>query len=170
MKPYEFLLILSPQFSDEELPGVLDGIFNAIKKEGGEIKQHKVVGRQPLAYPINHMKHGCYVLAEIEIESLALPKVNRDLRLMPEILRLDISKDVSEGKKFDFQERKVETQPVTSPEVGIKPVEVKSTPEPIEEPKPAEETAVDKDKVDKEKISLEDLDKKLEEILNEEVL
>jgi len=200
MKTYEFLFILSPQFSDEELPGILDGIFDVIKKEGGEIKKHKIVGRQALAYPINHMKHGCYVLVEVETETSALPKINRDLRLTPEILRFDISKNTT-GKEFSFEKKEKEIfkeKPVAVPVTKATPVvEAEKTDvssedsAKAEEPKkddtvpedilvaddpelsiaePKKESESDLSKHPENKVLLEDLDKKLDEILNEDIL
>lgn len=185
MKTYELLLILSPQFSDEELPGVLDGIFEIIRKEGGEIKSHKVAGRQALSYPINHMKHGCYVFVEIEIDPLALPKINRNLRLSTEILRFDISKNVSSKEfksisassapskkeiKIDFgEEQEVKISPTKKEEPETEETTETNAPElPIKEMEGTE--TIPSAKRNEDKIPLEDLDKKLDEILNEEVL
>lgn len=208
MKTYEFLFILSPQFSDEELPGIIDNVFAEVKKEGGEVKSHKIIGRQTLAYPINNKKHGIYVLAEIEAESLSLSKISRALKLAPEILRLDVSKEVSsidlsfvkkesskdkeekleQDKKVENVEEEKEENEVKEDSIDEEETEnnkeegvVKEDEEATKEEdsvdeKDEEEKEEEKEKEDivssrnEEKIPLDDLDKKLDEILNEEVL
>jgi len=206
MKNYEILLIINPQFSDEEIPSFLEGIFSVIKKNNGTIKEHKILGRNKLAYPIKHAKFGVYVLVQVEVESLEVKKITAEIEIMPGILRFDVSNEVSKGD-FSFkhpeikdsieaeitespvsvneevketkQEEKADDVTVDSETVqpSVEAVEEVEKTEKAEEPEVTVEPELEEPKEEKEeekvkgsKVSLDELDKKLDEILKEEII
>lgn len=185
IKNYEILLIINPQFSDEEIPSFLEGVFNVIKRNSGEVKEYKILGRNKLAYPLKHAKFGVYVLAQVEIESLGVEKLSAELAMMLEILRFDVSNEVSKGdfsfKSFEIKDQS-ESKTVRTPVYEEKKVEsavenlgreqsmapaAEVLEKPIEVPMSAEES---EKKAKDSKISLDELDKKLDEILKEEII
>jgi ribosomal protein S6 len=198
MKNYEILLIINPQFSDEEVPSVLEGVFEIIKRNSGEIKEHKILGRNKLAYPIKRAKFGIYVLTQMEIDPLQMEKLGKEITMMPEILRLDVSNEVSKGdfsfKPFgtkELNETEVSGMPAREENVhpehkasdgnaesavenfdAAQPVAAVEVPEKlVEEPEVAPAIAEDAEKKAKDsKASLDELDKKLDEILKEEII
>jgi small subunit ribosomal protein S6 len=192
MKNYEFLLIINPRLSDEEIPSFLEGVFSAVKKNNGSVVEHKILGRNKLAYPLKHAKFGVYVLMQVEIESLEVKKLSSEISIMPEILRFDVSNEVSKGdftfKPFEikdpseteaprtprppYEEKKAESvvenidvaQPIA--EVTEKVAEILA-----EEPEVAPVVTEEVEKKTKDaKVSLDELDKKLDEILKEEII
>lgn len=180
MKNYEILLIINPQFSDEEVPSILESIFNVIKKNNGAVKEHKILGRNKLAYPIKRAKFGVYVLAQVEIEPIEIKKLNAELAIMSEILRFDISNEISKGD-FSFKLFEIKDQS----EIGAAKIptwqekKVESAAENLDKENAISETKEesslespeDMDKKEKDlKISLDELDKKLDEILKEEII
>jgi ribosomal protein S6 len=132
-----------------------------IKKLGGNLTGEQNEYKRKLAYPIGHERFGVYKLMEFDIESQAIKNLESSMRLMPEILRfMVIQKKLKtqaeiekEGRiKRRIEEKRKEKEKVPALE---KPEEAKEEP-----PKTWKE----------KKISLEDLDKKLDEILEEDIL
>jgi len=102
---YELLYIVSPSFTDPEVEEVKKKIETLITTEGGEIKEHKVLTKQALAYPIKKMKHGTYLLMHFVLEGSALSKIERILRLElgNEVLRHLVSVVTEEEAKKAFE-------------------------------------------------------------------
>lgn len=181
MKNYEILLIINPQFSDEEIHPFLEGVFNVIKRNNGEVKEHKILGRNKLAYPVKHAKFGVYVLAQVEIESRNVEKLIAEFSMMPEILRFDVSNEISKSdftlKPFEAKDQnESETSMMAAREERVdsavenmdnKETVVKAA-EKSEEPEMTEDEAEKKAK--DHKSSIDELDKKLDEILKEEII
>lgn len=164
---YEILCIFSVKFDEQALASAMKQVWEYFTKEGGTISIQENQGNQKLAYPIRHESSGVYVRAELDLETSQLAKVEHNLKLMPALLRYLIVKkkiktaaDLAEEKMV--REKIAEKKMVTLEKE--KQAEFKET--------AAKEAAV-KEKVkprEKEnKISLEDLDKKLDEILKEEI-
>lgn len=197
MKNYEILLIINPQFSDDEIPSFLEGVFGIIKRNNGIVADHKVLGRNKLAYPVKRAKFGVYVLAHVEIETSEMKKLSAELGMAPEILRFDVSNEVSKGdftfKPFEKKDQSESEAPRMSREEKThlshktSAGEIESAVEnldnkepavsekiegslsaPAEEPEISVEDAEKKAKDDK--VSLDELDKKLDEILKEEII
>ncbi|MFA5134236.1 MAG: 30S ribosomal protein S6 [Patescibacteria group bacterium] len=168
---YEILFIVSSKVDDAQLEGVVKGVREEVTKLGGQITKSESLGKQKLAYEIKHQQFGTYVLMEFDAEGGAYRKLNGSLRLKPEIIRhLIVRKRVKTAsevaKEQRIQEKAAERRAAEAREVeeqdraAALPAEKK---EPI-----AQRKAADRAKEEK-KISLEDLDKKLDDILKEEI-
>ncbi len=158
---YELLYIIPSSFADAEVEGVQKKIAGMITEAGGEITRDESLGKLKLAYPINHVRHGTYILVYFAVETAAIKELDNKLKLNEEILRHTIVKmpQGAESKKFEL------TSYVAPLSAEGKPT--RSKPAPVKKlapPPPAqvEETAP--------KMSVEELDKKLDEILDSDVL
>jgi len=78
---YEFLYIVSSAFTDTEVDGIMEKFAALVKEAGGEVSRHEKVGKLTLAYPIRRQKHGTYVLLQATIPGEAVKKIDRTLRL-----------------------------------------------------------------------------------------
>lgn len=153
---YELLYILSANFTAEEILPIIEKISNIIKTQGGKITLESDLGKQKLAYPIKLASHGYYQLFEFDLPTQALAELNHQIKLMPEVVRyllvikkIKSAQDISEEKELHAKLAKKKEEAIEK---------IKSDKEETKE-KPVKEKA-------KQKMSLEDLDKKLEEILD----
>ena len=159
MNQYELLYIVPTRYTDDELNPIKQKVRQIIESENGKIFLEDNLGKKKLAYPIKKIFQGYYLLCHFDLEGSALKKINRDLQLSDEIIRYIVVKfepktavkleKIKEGMKsiYDIHEDREFAAP--------KPV--------YEEPKKEKEK-------EQEKVNLEDLDKKLDEIIKNDDL
>ena len=82
-RPYEVTLVVRPDMDEPAFTAVVDKVKGWLTTAGGTITQTNIWGRRRLAYPINKLTEGQYVL----LLAPALGGLERDLRLSEEILR-----------------------------------------------------------------------------------
>lgn len=155
---YELLYIIPLKYTDEENTKITLDIEDLVKKYKGKILKTSILGKRKLAYQIKHIHNGYYVATHFNMEDgrgiLGLNK-ELNLKLNENILRFQIVKttlDLDEekykimfGKKAQGEENEV---------VSIK-----------KEPKVEVEK---KKKTVKKEINAEELNKKIEEIMNDD--
>lgn len=78
---YELFYLVPPQYTDPELEGIFKKVAGLVEKAGGKVIRHESLGRLKLAYPIKQARHGVYVLAHVEAEPSAVKELDRQLRL-----------------------------------------------------------------------------------------
>lgn len=88
-RAYEVTFIVRLDNTDEAtVNGTIDNVRGWIEaNEHGTVNRIDRWGRKKLAYEIDRQREGYYVLMESDIESLALPEIERNLNLSPFILR-----------------------------------------------------------------------------------
>ncbi|MBU0649342.1 30S ribosomal protein S6 [Patescibacteria group bacterium] len=153
---YELLYIIPAKFTDQENEGIISKISKVVEKAGAKITRNENLGKFKLAYPIQHARHGFYVLVEFGVESQAIKNIGRELRLLPDILRHQI----------------LSIKAKSSPRKEIKMVSYEA-PTPGETPRPRASSRTrpkqEQRQAPKKKIDLEELDKKLDEILDKDI-
>ncbi|HHE65486.1 MAG TPA: 30S ribosomal protein S6 [Bacteroidetes bacterium] len=168
---YELLYIVTSSADDKKLEEVNQKVSDFITKSGGSITKKDDWGKRKLAYEINHEKYGNYVLMEFDADQEMLEKLDASMQLMSEVLRqIVVSKRVkseSEVAKEKQLKEKIEAKRAEKKRVAEAAAQAEATTEDLGE-KPAE-TKKETKEAKGEKISLEDLDKKLDEILKEEI-
>lgn len=157
MSYYEIMYIVPLKLNGEEPTAVQDKVRAMLQAEGAKITKEEPLGKRKLAYPIKHIRHGAYVALECELEPTALKKVNEWFRLSSEVLRVQIlSKQPKTPEQLArekaFQEKLAKLHAKAEAESK------EATP------------AATKPKPPTPKVNLEDLDKKLEKILEEEIV
>jgi small subunit ribosomal protein S6 len=173
---YELTYIVSIKFIDDELQKVNSSVLELLKANKAEITKESVFGKQKLAYPINHIHQGTYMVMEFDLETENLKDVDTKIKLMPEILRhLIIKKKVKTADEIEHEKKMKEKLEVAAQEIEKKEEETvkqkveaseKAQAKPIEAVKKVEKPA----KKDATVKSLDDLDKKLDEILKDDIL
>jgi small subunit ribosomal protein S6 len=154
MEHYELLYIIPAKYSAEEIQPIIDRVTHLIKESSGEITKDENLGKIKLAYPIKHFHQGYYILNEFNLRPINLKKIDDNLGLDLDILRhLIVKKRIKTAKEIEEEKMAAERQ--------LREKEKEMEKEEVKEEAPAKE----------KKLSLEDLDKKLDEILkNDEVL
>ena len=161
MKKYEILYIIPTQYTDTEIEKIMVDIATLIEEVGGKVTRNENLGRIKLAYPINKVRHGSYILAHFEAEPALIEELDRKLRLTEEILRhqMVIMAKGADDRKYEISSYVAPLSEAASPEVPR--AKEKKEEKKIAPPTPA--------KAEESKLSMEELDKKLDEILESEV-
>jgi small subunit ribosomal protein S6 len=147
---YELAYIIPAKFTEDDVPKINHKITRLILDSGGQIINEESWGKRKLAYPIKQNKFGYYQILKFALDPLVLQKIEHQLKLDSSILR--------------YMTIKVKYRTTTEKEK--KRAELKKV-----EEKKIEEKKIEKPKVEKvKKISIEDLDEKLEEILKDDVV
>jgi len=152
MKNYELLYIVSNQYTEDELKTIKDKVNTLLQKYGGVLGFTEFLGKKKLAYPIDKVNHGYYVVAEFELEDPTLiATISNDFRLDKEILRSQI---------------------ITKPKITTEEIErqKRQRARAAEESKPkVEEKRASKPRESK-KADMKNLDDKLDEILSDDAI
>ena len=153
MQKYELLYIIPAKYTEDEVKGLTDKIGMMISNTGGTIEETKVLGRRKFAYEIDHIKNGYYIMVNFEAEQAAIEKMDKTLRLSPDLMRhLLVKKDPKLTKVPEFAESGEIVQKKTDDSDQKKAPRVHRAP--VKE---------------KEKLTMKDLDKKIDDILTEEI-
>ena len=87
MRTYELMFVVDPRVSDEDVVTMTQDYKNMITAGGSQITSEESWGRRKLAYPINKLTEGQYVLFLADLPAQALAGLEREFRLSEEILR-----------------------------------------------------------------------------------
>lgn len=150
MNTYELMYILPSSLTEEEAPKKATTINDLLAKHQVTIVQDIDLGKKKLAYPIQKDRYGYYRLVEFTAEPAVLGDLDTTLRLSRELLRHLIT---VKPKKSDAQIAKERALREKLAAKRQRELETGDQTKSVSE-QPA--------------ISAEDLDKKLEKILDEE--
>lgn len=90
MKKYETLFIIMPNLTEEEVKATIEKTRSVIEKGNGVIENVDEWGKRRLAYEINKINEGFYVLMNFNA-STELPKeLDRVFRISDNVLRHSI--------------------------------------------------------------------------------
>lgn len=173
---YELLALFPLTATDAELKAQAGKIEERLKTAGANIVASTPLLKERLAYGIGKIRQGYYHTIQFEIEPSALAEFQRALILSGEVLRFDIAKVKDEFKPFTpsvprempayarlTKSATPELHPALSDEQP-KPIQSPTTPTAASKPLIQEKTAPTPEQP---KVSMEELDKRLEEILGE---
>ncbi|MBI4143065.1 30S ribosomal protein S6 [Candidatus Uhrbacteria bacterium] len=151
------LLYLTPLLEREpERIAIRDAVTKQIQTAGGAVVTTREIARQRLSYPIRKQQAGEYTLVEFTAPGTELGLLERELRLRADILRLLVTKKIEKarvvGMELEAKERAKEQVEAAKAVVAER----------------AAETTVAATAASPQ--AIEDLDKKLEEILGKEMV
>jgi small subunit ribosomal protein S6 len=89
MRTYELIFVVDPRVSDEEVVTMTQEYKQMIAHGGSEVTSEENWGRRKLAYPIEKLTEGKYVLLNIQSQAgkTSLPEVEHRMRQNDKILR-----------------------------------------------------------------------------------
>lgn len=93
MRKYELMYIIRPELEQEALQAVVDKFQGIIQNGGGEITKHDVMGKRRLAYEINKIRDGVYVLVNFTATPDVVAEIERILKISDEVIRYLITRD-----------------------------------------------------------------------------
>ncbi len=194
MQNYELLFVLPGTLSDEETAPTVEKVKGIIEKNNGLEYSLEAMDKKRLAYPIKHIRYGYFYLAFFKAEPKDAVQMQKELKVMPELLRAILQKHDPKKqtiRKIDFGEM-IQSAPAygervepargqyVEPAVYNAPTPSAVVSAPVEtetevaapQIAQAEQVAVPTPvsvpvkKAESKKISLEEIDKKLDEILD----
>lgn len=94
MRKYELMYIIRSS-EEQEAVEALTNKFQAVINNGGVVLKHEVLGKRRLAYEINKLRDGIYVLVHFEATKEIIAELDRVIRIADEVIRHMIVKDVA---------------------------------------------------------------------------
>lgn len=155
---YELLYIISGNYTEEELQPIKQEVNDMLAVAGAKILLEDTLGKRKLSYPIKGLHQGYYLLAEFELEGEKLKALNQNLRLSSSVVRhIIVKRDAKMPSYKEMNEKQAERDQRKKLETERQQREA------------AEKVAPDVER-EKSKAKLEDLDQKLDEILEGDIL
>lgn len=113
-RTYELVFIADPRLSDEDVVAMTDDYKTLITAEGGEVVKEESWGKRKLAYPIEKLNEGKYVVLYVEADAgnNPFPVVEQRMSQNDKVLRYltvrtdeDLKRAASKGKKKKDKEK-----------------------------------------------------------------
>ena len=106
-RSYELVFIADPRLDDEEVVSLTDDYKGMITASGAQITKEESWGRRKLAYPIQKLNEGKYVVLYVEANGVnPFPEVEQRMRQNDKVLRYltvrtdqDLKRAARKGKK-----------------------------------------------------------------------
>lgn len=92
MRKYEIMYIIRSNLDEDATKAVIEK-FNHLISQGGQVTEVNVMGKRRLAYEINHLRDGVYVLVRFEGDGAVVKELDRVMRISDEIIRFLIVQD-----------------------------------------------------------------------------
>lgn len=106
MRYYETIYIVHPDFEDSRLDEIMSSVDKQIEKNCDEIVNSYVWGKRRLAYNINKISYGTYVIVHYSAKNSFMKELNSWMKIQENILanmtiRLEEPPTQKEEKKVD---------------------------------------------------------------------
>jgi small subunit ribosomal protein S6 len=87
MRPYEIMIIFSPELEEAQVGPTLDRFFKVVTDAGGAVTSRDIWGKRRLAYDIQKHSEGIYAVVYFTASSEAAKELDRVLNLAETVLR-----------------------------------------------------------------------------------
>lgn len=87
MRDYELAFIVNPNIDSEGVTTVVEKVSQLVGNGNGEVASTDVWGRRALAYAIKDYREGTYVLQRLKLPPTSLVELERNLKLVEEVIR-----------------------------------------------------------------------------------
>jgi small subunit ribosomal protein S6 len=86
-QPYECVYIVRPNLDEEAVDRTVNAVEEYIKSLGGTVEATDKKGRRRLAYEVDKMRDGYYVLIIFHVEPKVVAQIKRMMTLNEDIIR-----------------------------------------------------------------------------------
>ena len=118
MKKYELVFIADPRLSDEDVVALSDEYKEMVTAGGGTVTKQESWGKKRLAYPIQKLNEGYYVLYNVELESSnPFPEIERRMQQNDKVLRY-LTVRLDGGRLRERPDRTAAAQPAAEQEAS----------------------------------------------------
>lgn len=170
---YEFFCIVPGEVTQDDATRTIDDIRQKIAAAGGSVDDITALGKQRLAYPIRHERFGYYYMVYVTMGAPETIAFRRDLERHPGLLRVFIRQfNPAIDKKARAEDLVFKRVADAAPAVAVaRPERPAPAVAPFEEHKAASvEPLVQKEPAMAGAVSAEEIDKKLDELLESDLL
>ncbi|MGI6361732.1 MAG: 30S ribosomal protein S6 [Bacillota bacterium] len=87
MRKYEVLYIMKPDLLEEKYQENIEKYNALIQANGGEILNTDIWGKRRLAYEIDKIREGYYVLLQIQCDTELTKELERHFRISEDVIR-----------------------------------------------------------------------------------
>lgn len=87
MSVYEVTYILRPSLEESDVEERANTIGEIVKSQGGEVSSTERLGKKRLAYEIDDVREGHYVVMQFKSEAAVSKELERQLKLHEDVLR-----------------------------------------------------------------------------------
>jgi len=101
MRNYEIMFIVNPNTTEDEIEKINSQLEGVITAAGGEIQKIEKMGKRRLAYEVDRLREGFYVLFVIGANGDIVRECERRLRVMDAVIKYITVRTDSEGRRFD---------------------------------------------------------------------
>ena len=96
MNSYELLYIMKPTVEEEARAALIARFADIVKNDGGEIENIDEWGMRKLAYAIDYISEGYYVLMNFKAKADLPAELQRNLKISEDVMRFMIVKKEQE--------------------------------------------------------------------------
>lgn len=130
MNEYELVSIVHPRLNADETAAAIAAVQGQIEANGGEMLSTDVWGRRRLAYPINHLLEGTYVLMTFRVPPAGATVLEAWLRISEQVIRHLLVRGIIPFQGHDRRDRDREERddrerdrgaPATAPDAEPEP-------------------------------------------------
>ena len=183
MKKYELLFVLPGTLSENEVAPAAEKIKAIVEKSGSQNVKLQDLGKSRIAYPVRHIRYGYFQLCNFEAKAKDVLEISNTLRLMPEVLRAMVNIREKAGVALDkisvisdvtvrettgqvklFEGQRAENRGKDK-EKAVEVTEEIVASHQLDKPKVKMTKSKVKTETKVEDIKMEDIDKKLDELL-----
>ncbi|MEH7462552.1 30S ribosomal protein S6 [Bacillus pseudomycoides] len=93
MKKYEIMYIIRPNMEEEAQKALVERFAGVLTDNGAEIINTKDWGKRRLAYEINDLRDGFYMILNVNSNSEAVKEFDRLAKISEDIIRHIVVKD-----------------------------------------------------------------------------
>ncbi len=174
MKFYEFVGVIPGNLAENEVEPIIKEVAQLFTDAGADVKRTELIGRRKTAYAINNMRHAYYFLIDTELEGSTLTALEKKLKLHKQLTRFLLIKTDAKSPEDIENERKRFTsamQPTKDQDQDTSQRKPRQNEKRSERPKTttAATTQESPEKKKEEPVDMAALEKKLDEILDEEI-
>lgn len=87
MRDYEILFLVRPELDEEQLNQASAGVSTLIETLGGQSQRTNIWGRRRLAYEVDHVREGYYVLTDFRLDPERVPELEATLQISETVFR-----------------------------------------------------------------------------------
>ena len=101
MRNYEIMFIVNPNVVEDEIDKINSQLESIITAGGGKVEKIEKLGKRRLAYLVDKLREGSYVLLTVNTGGELIKEIERRLRVMDQVIKyLSVRLD-DDAKRLD---------------------------------------------------------------------
>jgi small subunit ribosomal protein S6 len=126
LRDYEILYVVRPDLDEEQVEAAVAKVSGLIETLGGQHERTNVWGKRRLAYEVDRLREGYYVLTEFQLDAGRVPEMESTLKISDTVFRHLIVRRPERKKAADGQQPEAASQTATVAAAGSAAAEAES--------------------------------------------